>query len=59
MTETVTTWAVFHREFNWSRPKSRHSFKVRPKPEPQQWPRDVIAAAIEAGAAKPARRKRK
>lgn len=43
--------AVFHREFNFSRPKSRFSFNVKPSDQPQLRPHDVIEAAIAAGAA--------
>lgn len=44
-------WAVFHREFNWSRPKSRFSFNVKPSAEPQSKVHDLVAAAIASGAA--------
>jgi hypothetical protein len=47
----VMARAVFHREFNWSRPKSKFSFSVKPSPEPQLRPHDVIEAAVAAGAA--------
>lgn len=44
-------WAVFHEEFRWDRPKSPVSFWIKPKAEPQSYPRDVIEAAIAAGKA--------
>lgn len=44
-------WAVFHREFNWSRPKSIFSFNVQPSDEPQSKVHDLVAAAIASGAA--------
>ncbi|QGJ74179.1 hypothetical protein [Sinorhizobium meliloti] len=44
-------WAVFHDEFRWDRPKSAVSFWIKPKAEPQCYPRDVIDAAIAAGKA--------
>ncbi len=46
-------WAIFNREFNWRRPRSVYSFNAKASPEPQQRPRDFIAAAIAAGAAAP------
>ena len=55
-------WAVFHREFNWSRPKSRYSFNVKPSDEPQSKVHDLVDAAIAAGAAtrsKPPRKQRR
>ncbi len=51
------TKAIFVREFHWSRPGARYGFGARPAPEPQSFPRDFIAAAIEAGAARPVTRK--
>ncbi len=44
-------WAIFHKLFNYSDPKSRVSFKVEPSPEPQERKEIVIAAAVEAGVA--------
>lgn len=44
--------AIFHRDFRFDRPNSPHCFDVKSSPEPQSRPRDVIDAAIEAGAAK-------
>lgn len=43
--------AIFHREFNWSRPKSRFSWNVQPSPDPQSKVHDLVDAAVEAGAA--------
>lgn len=43
--------AIFHREFNWRRPKSRFSFNVKPSDEPQLKVHDLIDAAVAAGAA--------
>lgn len=43
--------AIFLREFNWKRPKSKFSFNVQPSPKPRLLPHDVIEAAIAAGAA--------
>lgn len=44
-------WAIFNEEFNFSRPKSRFSFNVKPDAAPQSWPHDVIDAAVKAGKA--------
>jgi len=46
------TKAVFVAEFHWKRPGSRIGFGALPSPEIQQFPRDFIAAAIRAGAAR-------
>lgn len=43
--------AIFHREFNWSRPKSKFSFHVKPSEQPQLLVHDLIDAAVAAGAA--------
>lgn len=48
-------WAVFIREFNWSRPKSKFSFNVKPSPTPQLKVHDLVDAAVKAGAATRAR----
>lgn len=46
-------WAVFTRRFMFDRrPKHAIAFDIKPKAEPQSWPRDVIDAAVAAGAAK-------
>lgn len=53
--------AIFHREFNWRRPRSVYSFNAKPLPEPQSFVHDFVDAAIAAGAAtrvKPPRRQR-
>ncbi len=50
--------AIFIREFNWSRPKSALSFNAQPMEKPQTFPRDFIAEAIKAGAAKPVSRRK-
>lgn len=44
-------WAVFHREFNWSRPKSRFSFNAKVSETPQSRVHDFVDAAVAAGAA--------
>jgi hypothetical protein len=44
-------WAIFTREFNWRRPKSRFSFNVKPSPAPQSKVHDLVEAAVAAGAA--------
>jgi hypothetical protein len=49
--EDSLAWAVFHREFNWSRPKSKYSFNAKPSPEPQSRVHDFVDAAVAAGAA--------
>jgi hypothetical protein len=52
-------WAIFTRRFLFDRrPKFAVAFDIKPKAEPQSWPRDVIEAAIEAGAAKRSRKTR-
>lgn len=52
--------AIFHKNFEYNRPKSRFSFSVKASPEPQTKPRDLIEAAIKAGVATyvPPRRKK-
>lgn len=44
-------WAIFYQECNWSRPKSRYSFNVKPSPEPQQRPRDLVDYCVGLGRA--------
>jgi hypothetical protein len=44
-------WAIFTEAFRWSRPKSPISWAIPASPEPQQYPHDVIEAAIAAGKA--------
>ena len=60
--------AIFHKDFRFDRPGSPHCFDVKKSAEPQSRPRDVIDAAVAAGAAtridgpkagKPARKGRK
>ncbi len=43
--------AIFHKEFNYSDPKSPLSFNVKPSPDPQSRPHYIVDAAIKAGAA--------
>ena len=43
--------AIFLREFNWRRPKSKFSFNAKPTPEPQSRVHDFVEAAVAAGAA--------
>ncbi|OWJ78420.1 hypothetical protein CDV49_08265 [Haematobacter genomosp. 1] len=50
------TRALFLREFHWRRHKKNVGFGAKPKPTPQSFPRDFIAAAIKAGAAIPVRK---
>lgn len=52
MTEVDMAWAIFDRDFGWDRPKSPVSFWTKASGEPQSFPRDVIDAAIAAGAAR-------
>lgn len=44
-------WALFTRDFRYDRPNSPICFEVAQSPEPQLRPRDVVAAAVKAGAA--------
>jgi len=43
--------AIFTHDFHWSRPGVNIGFAARAGKEPQTWPADFIAAAVEAGAA--------
>lgn len=45
--------AIFDREFHWQRPGSPLGFGAMAAPHLQTFPRDFIAAAIKAGAARP------
>ncbi len=45
-------WAIFHRECNWSRPKSVYSFNAKASPDPQQRPRDFVDYCVGRGWAK-------
>jgi hypothetical protein len=44
-------WAIFTREFNWHRPKSKISFNAKADGSPKCRPHDFIEAAIRAGVA--------
>jgi hypothetical protein len=44
-------WAIFTREFNWHRPKSKISFNAKADGTPKCRPHDFIAAAVKAGVA--------
>lgn len=50
--------AIFTREFNYTPKGLGLSWRIKPSPEPQTFPRHVIAAAREAGAAKPVQRRK-
>ncbi|MDI3335866.1 hypothetical protein QKW60_05575 [Defluviimonas aestuarii] len=50
--------AIFHREFNWSRPKGL-GFGAKPSDKAQTFPRDFIDRAVASGAATEVPRKRK
>lgn len=43
--------AIFHRRFDHRRKGSRYAFTALPSAAPQSFPEDVVAAAVEAGAA--------
>ena len=45
--------AIFHRLFNATDTTKGVSIRIQPSPQPQTFPRWVIAKAIEAGAATP------
>lgn len=48
-------WAIFMEPFNYDRrPKQAIAFEIKAG-GPQQWPRDVVDAAIAAGKAREAR----
>lgn len=55
-------WAIFTDNFNHDRrPAQAVAFSVKASEQPQQWPRDVIDAAVAAGKArevKPSRRRK-
>jgi hypothetical protein len=42
-------WAIFHRESNWQRPRSRYSFNAKASPVPQQRPRDFVDYCVSKG----------
>ena len=48
-------WMIVSQEVNWSRPRSKFSFNVKPKPEPQSWPSDFVEYAVSIGRAKKVR----
>lgn len=48
------SWAIFSDRFDWRRERSRFSFTALPSENPQQFPRDMIAAAVAKGKAKEA-----
>ena len=55
-------WGLFHQDFNYDRrPAQAIAFAIKASEQPQQWPRDVIEAAVVAGKATavkaPSRRK--
>lgn len=56
-------WAIFSEPFGYDRrPAQAMAFSVEASEQPQQWPRDVIDAAVAAGKArevKPPSRRRK
>ena len=44
--------AVFHERFQFDRrPAQAVAFDIKPSPEPQNLPRDVVEAAVKAGKA--------
>jgi hypothetical protein len=48
-----TMWAIFTKDFNFDRrPKQAIAFAVKASEQPQNWPRDVVSAAVSAGAAR-------
>ena len=42
-------WAIFKKDFNWSRPKSALSFSATASPDPQERPHDFIEQAVARG----------
>lgn len=51
--------AIFHRDFNFTSRRVNAGWAVKANPEPQSFPRELIEAAVERGAATlvPSRRK--
>ncbi len=52
--------AIFQREFNYSSRNQNAGWSVSASPNPQTFPEELVAAAVEAGAAervKPARKR--
>lgn len=46
-------WAIFNSSFHYDRrPRQAIAFVVEAKPEPQNYPRDLIDAAVAAGKAR-------
>lgn len=58
-----TMWATFHSQFHYDRrPRQALAFVVQAMPQPQNYPRDVVEAAIAASKAteaKPPGKRRK
>lgn len=48
--------AIFHADFNYSSRIRNAGWAIKAKPEPQSFPREVIAAAIKAGVASPVKK---
>lgn len=49
-------WAIFPEGFSYDRrPRQAIAFVVAAKPEPQNYPRDLVDAAVEAGKARETR----
>lgn len=44
--------AIFHRDFHYTSRIRNAGWSVKASPEPQTFPRELIAAAVEAGVAK-------
>ncbi len=42
-------WAIFHRECNWSRPRSVFSFNAKASAAPQERPLDFVEYCIGRG----------
>ena len=51
--------AIFHRDFEFRRPRKNFAKSVKAHPEPQTLPKDVVDAAVAAGAAEIVEPKRK
>lgn len=43
--------AIFHREFHYTSRKVNAGWSVKPSPQPQSFPRELIDAAVKAGVA--------
>ncbi len=57
--EIQNGFAIFAKEFHWSRPNTTLGFGAYPSDEPQEHPEDFIEAAVAAGAAEVAEPKKK